>query len=127
MIYSHDISTPKNKEKADEQITELKLTAGIIHQVDIVFPSGCAGLASIALFHGLHQLWPTNPEEYFHTDGETISFKEFYRLTTEPYIIEAKTYNLDTAHAHSIIVRIGLLKQSEIQGVWLPWSEEVIE
>lgn len=127
MIYSFAISTDANTAKADEKITKLKLTAGIIHQLDIVFPAGCAGLAYIALFHGLHQVWPTNPDEYFHTDGETLSFKEFFQLPTEPYVIEAKTYNLDDTYNHAIIIRLGMLKQSEIQGVWLPWSEEVIE
>ena len=127
MIYSFAITTPANTPFSNMQRTELKLTAGIIHQIDIVFPTGCAGLAYIAINDGLHQLWPTNPEEFFHTDGETISFEEFYRLNRDPYILTAYTYNLDDTYPHTIIVRFGILKQSEIQGIWLPWSEEVLE
>jgi len=124
MVYSFAITTPANTPQASKKKTDLKLTLGIIHQLDIVFPTGCAGLAYIAINHGLHQVWPTNPEEYFHTDGETITFKEFYELTTEPYILSVYTYNLDDTHSHTVIVRLGILKKSELQGLWLPWHEE---
>jgi len=127
MIYSFAISTPANTPKATPVETNLKLTAGIIHQIDILFPTGCAGLAYIAINDGLHQVWPTNPDESFHTDGETISFKEFYELKSSPHILTVFSYNLDDTYDHDIIVRLGILKESEIKGVWLPWSEETIE
>jgi len=127
MIYSFSITTPANTPAANRQKTELKLTTGVIHQIDFVFPPGCAGLAFISVNDGLHQVWPTNPSQKFHTDGETISFEEFYKLIREPFILDAFTYNLDDTYDHEIIVRVGILKESEIQGVWLPWSEETIE
>ncbi len=127
MIYSFAISTSANTALANRQKTELKLTAGIIHQLDIVFPTGCAGLLYVAINHGLHQIWPTNPGEYFHTDGETLSFKEFYELATSPFFLSVYTYNLDDTYAHSAIIRLGLLKRDAIQGIYLPWSGEVYE
>ncbi len=126
MIYSFSITTPANTPESSRKKTEVFLTKGIIHQVDFVFPRGSAGLLYLALASGLHQLWPTNPEEYFHTDGETISFKEFYEVKEKPMALQIYTYNLDDAYEHTVVVRIGLLKRGQIQGVWLPWSEEVI-
>ena len=127
MIYSFAISTAITYTATAKLKTDLKLTAGIIHQIDIVFPTGAAGLLYVALNHGLHQIWPTNPGEFFHTDGESISFKEFYALPSAENVISVYTYNLDDTYAHSVIIRLGILKQSEIQGLWLPWSEEVYE
>jgi len=127
MIYSFNISTPANTLEADRVKTVLKLTAGIIHQLDILFPTGCAGLLYVALNHGLHQVWPSNDKEYFHTDGDKISFKEFYELKSDVNTLDVYTYNLDDTYPHAIIIRLGLLKQSEIQGLWLPWSEETAE
>jgi hypothetical protein len=127
MIYSFAVSTPANTLEANRRKTPLKLTAGIIHQLDIVFPTGCAGFLYVALNNGLHQLWPTDNGEYFHTDGETISFKEFYKLNEAPFVLDVFTYNIDDTYAHSAIIRLGILQQSEIQGLWLPWSEEVFE
>ena len=127
MIYSFAISTLKSITEADRVKTDLKLTAGIIHQIDILFPTGCAGLLYVAISHGLHQLWPTNDKEYFHTDGESISFKEFYELASAENVLSAYTYNLDDTYSHSVIIRLGILKKSELQGLWLPWTEESIE
>lgn len=127
MIYSFAIETAITYSATNKLKTDLKLTAGIIHQIDIVFPTGCAGLLYVAINHGLHQIWPTNPGEYFHTDGETLSFKEFYELLSAENTLSVYTYNLDDTYAHSVIIRLGLLKQSEIQGLWLPWSGETYE
>ena len=114
MIYSFAISTPANTAKADRQSTNLKLTQGVIHQVDFVFPTGCAGLLYAAVNYGLHQVWPTNPDEYFHTDGETISFREHYELVFVPFIMSVSTYNLDDTYAHSVIIRLGILPRKYI-------------
>jgi len=127
MIYSFAITTPANTPEDSKQKTDIKLTSGIIHQLDIVFPAGCAGLMHIAVNNGLHQLWPTNSQEYFHTDGEAISFKEFYKLKEDQNMLTVYSYNIDDTYDHTVIFRLGVLKQSEIQGTWLPWSEEVIE
>ncbi len=126
MIYSFAISTTNTYSATNILKTDLKLTAGIIHQIDIVFPTGCAGLLYVALNHGLHQIWPTNDKEYFHTDGEAISFKEFYELPSAENVLSVYTYNLDDTYPHSVIIRLGILKKSELQGLWLPWTEEVL-
>jgi len=114
MIYSFDISTPANTPDTDIQKTDLKLTRGVIHQLDIVFPTGCAGLLYVAINLGLFQIWPTNPDEYFHTDGETISFREHFELIFEPYILTVHTYNLDEEYSHSVIIRLGILPRKFI-------------
>lgn len=127
MIYSFSINTPANTPYINRLKTDLKLAAGIIHQVELVFPPGCAGLLHAAINHGLHQIWPTNPGEYFHADAETISFEEFYELITETNVLTVYTYNLDDTYTHSVIVRLGILKASELKGLWLPWSGEAYE
>jgi len=126
MIYAFEITTSANTAQVNEDETKLFLTAGVVHQLDILFPTGCAGLAYIKIHHGGHQLWPLNVNTYFHTDGETISFKEFYHLKTAPFELMAYTYNLDDTYDHTVYIRIGVLKQSEVQGIWLPWSDEEI-
>jgi len=126
MIYSFAITTLNRTPKEDKQETKLELTKGIIHQVDFMFPAGCAGLAHIVIYRGANQIWPTNAIESFHTDDETITFSEYYRVETDPYMLSAYTWNLDRSYGHTIFFRVGILQESEIRGVWIPWSEEVI-
>jgi len=114
MIYSFAVSTPANTAEADRQKTDVKLCQGVIHQIDIVFPTGLAGLLYVAINHGLYQVWPSNPGEYFHTDGETISFREHWELLYPPFYTSIYTYNLDDTYPHSVIIRLGILPRKFI-------------
>lgn len=108
MIYSFSITTPANTAKANKQRTDLKITKGTINQVDIVFPSGPAALLHVVINRGLHQAWPSNPDEDFASDNDTISLSESYDILAAPYILKAFTWNLDDTWEHGIIIRIGL-------------------
>ncbi len=123
MIYSFAVSIPANTSKDNKQKTVLELTAGVIHQVEIVFPIGCAGFAFASIASGVNQVWPTNPGEYFNGDNESISFKEFYSLKIEPYHLDILSYNLDDTYDHTVIIRLGILKASKLRGVWILYPE----
>ena len=125
MISRFHLTIPANTSKEDPQTLDVELPVGVIHKIDIVFPPGCCGLAGVAVFHGLHQVWPSYSDEWFSTDGETISFEEFYEVKPGFTTFTLKGYNEDDTYQHTIIFRFGVLKKSEIQGIWLPWSEEI--
>ena len=126
MIYRFSFTIPANTTEDNKIRTDIKLTKGIVHQIDIVFPPGCFALAKIAINDGLHQVWPSNPGQYFASDGEVISFKEFYELREEPHTLAVFTYNLDDTYSHTLVLRLGVLRRDELQGVWIPWSEEIL-
>lgn len=88
---------------------QVKLTHGIIHRVEVGFPSGCAGLVHIQIKEGLHQRWPSNPEGSFNSDGYTIGFDEHLKFYEEPYILTLVGWNLDDTYDHIIEVRFGIL------------------
>lgn len=114
MIYRLGITTPANTPEADKQRTNLKLTAGTIHQIDILFPPGPSGLLHVQINRGLSQIWPSNPDESFAADNNVISFNENYEILQEPVQIEVYTWNLDDTYDHQVIVRIGLLRKKSI-------------
>jgi len=109
MIYRFGITTPANTTEDNKQKTVLLLAKGVIHQLDIDFPPGPSGLAHIEINRALHQVWPTNPAQNFAGDNVHISFHEHFELKDEPLQLEAYTWNEDTAHEHTITIRIGLL------------------
>lgn len=111
MIYRWKISIPKNTLEGSKLKTTLKMERGVVHQIDIVFPSGPVGLAHIQINRGLHQVWPTNASGSFAADNTMISFKEYYEIISKPLQLEAYTWNLDDTYDHSIIIRIGILER----------------
>jgi hypothetical protein len=109
MFYDFAITIPANTPKASPVVTELKLTAGVIHRVEIQFPAGCMGLAHIAINDGLHQLLPTNPDGDFASDDYVIPIDEYYPMPGGDYILTARGWNMDDTYPHTLSVRIGIL------------------
>jgi len=109
MYYDFSFTIPANTLKKSPTELEVKLTSGVIHRVEIGFPSGCAGLVNLAIRKGLHQVWPTNPDGAFNTNDYTITINEFYPLTTAPYKLTLQGWSLDDTYPHTIEVRFALL------------------
>ena len=109
MYYDVSFTIPANTAKSSPEELVVKLTHGVIHRVELGFPRGCAGLAHLQIRRGLHQVWPTNPQGSFNTDGYTITFNEYYEFSTEPYVLTLVGWNLDDTYDHTLEVRIGIL------------------
>lgn len=109
MYYDFSFTIPANTARASPYTEDVKLTHGIINRVEVGFPRGCAGLAHLQLRRSLHQLWPTNPQGSFNTDGYTIAFNEDQDFYTEPYILTLVGWNLDDTYDHTLEVRIGII------------------
>lgn len=94
---------------------DLKLTAGIIHQVDILFQDECDHLVDVQIFQADFQIWPSNRGETFRGNATVISFREFYELSPGETTLTAKI-NADAAvQDKDVIIQIGLLPKRIIQ------------
>ena len=111
MFYDFSFTIPANTPKDSPAELECKLTHGIIHKVEVAFPSGCAGLAHCVIREGLHQHWPTNPDGSFNADGYTIAFNELLEFTRKPYILTLVGWSFDDTFPHTLEVRVGILPE----------------
>lgn len=116
MYYDVSFTIPANTAKASPTELDVKLTYGVVHRVEIGFPSGCAGLAHLQIRRGGHQVWPTNPQGSFNTDGYTIPINDYYELFEEPYILTLVGWNLDDTYDHTLEVRFGVLPPEVLPG-----------
>lgn len=107
-VTASDIVTAKHRE-------QMSLTEGVIHQVDILFQKDCAHKINIQIFHGGHQLWPTNPGSSIKGDATVISFREFYHLRGSDDQLHALIWTTDTEVLKEIIIQIGILPKKIIQ------------
>ena len=122
MVYNFNIEVPQDGSVATSQATRLKLTAGVIHQVEVYFPAGCAGLVHCHINDGLYQVWPSNPDDNMFGDDSLFSFEEDYELDTDPYELTVYAWNEDDTYNHTIRVSLGILPRSVIY----PWSERAL-
>ena len=118
MHYVYAITTPASTTFANRQKTILALSRGRITRVDVQFPSGLQGLAYLVINRGLNQLFPTNPDGYYASSAETIWWPEDYDLSTDPFQLEAYTWNLDVVYQHTITVRVTLEPVTPGASLW---------
>ena len=114
MIYTASILTSANTTETSAKKTELKVTDGVIHEVSVYFPPGCAGLVYCQIYEGGHQFVPSTEGMFLRGDDILIDSKEFYEISDAPRWITIKTWNLDESYDHTIEVMIKQLPKYAI-------------
>lgn len=109
MFYDFAIIVPKNRTEDIPVETELELTYGIIHRIEVQFPIGTQALAHCRILHRRAQKWPTNIDGSFASDGYVIPIDEHFDLTEPPHTLTAICWNDDDTYAHTITIRVGIL------------------
>ena len=112
-VFSH---TPLvDDTEALPHVLDLQLTAGVIHQIDVLFQSGCAHKIFVQIFDGNTQLWPSNRGEKMRGDATVVSFREFYELIPGNTRLKARIWTTLTAYTFEVIIQIGVLPKAILQ------------
>ncbi|MBA7494462.1 hypothetical protein ES702_05038 [subsurface metagenome] len=115
MFYAFSYTPTVNDVAETPKNLELRLAAGVIHQVDVLFQNGCAHEEFVQIFDDIHQLWPSNRGEKLRGNATVISFREFYELTPGNSTLTAKIWSTLSTPWYEIIIQIGLLPKRIIQ------------
>lgn len=120
MIFQQSLTIPINTAKAAPKREEIRLVKGLIYQIEIFFPPGCAGLVGLCIKDALHQVWPSKANTWFYSDDETISFDETYEIDNEPASFQIIGYNEDTVWEHTMQIRLGIVDKEIYKARYLP-------
>ena len=120
MIYAFDITTVASTTSGSPKRTPLKVTKGLVYQVEVEFPPGPLGLCHVVIFDGGYQIWPSNSESSFHGDNGYITFPDTYLKMSEPYEFVAVTWNNDDTYNHTIHIRLGMVSDEVFMSRFLP-------
>ena len=115
MFYVFSYTPVITDTEAAPHVIDIPLTAGIIHQVDMLFQSGCSHKIFAQVYDGNTQLWPSNRGEKIRGDATVISFREFYELTPGNTRLKARIWTTLTADFKEIIIQIGVLPKAVLQ------------
>jgi len=94
---------------------DLDLTAGVIHQVDVLFQDGCNHAAEVQIFQGNFQIWPSNRGATLRGNATVVSFREFYLLKPGATDLHAMIWGDGAIDAVEVVIQIGLLPKRIIQ------------
>lgn len=115
MFYTFSYTPDASDTEASPHKMELKLSAGVIHQVDILFQDGCYHEEFVQVFHDSLQLWPSNRGEKLRGNATVISFREFHELAPGTSILTAHFWTTLTADFGEILIQIGMLPKEILQ------------
>ncbi len=115
MFYVFSYTPSASDTEADPYIAELKLSAGVIHQVDVLFQDGCNHEIFAQIFKGNHQLWPSNRGEKMRGNATVVSFREFYELFPGDKSLTLHIWTTLTADFKEVMVQIGILPKAILQ------------
>lgn len=120
MIYTANITTPKDTAQTALKKTTIHVTKGLVYKVEFYFPSGSAGLMGVAVFDGLFQVWPSNVGEFFIGEDQLIAFDDLYLKEAAPFEFQCYSYNTDDTYEHFVSVRLGLVSSEVFLARFLP-------
>lgn len=112
-VYRHKVLAGDDVDNKQED--NIHLTEGVVHQVDVMFQSGCENQIHVQLWQADRQLWPTNRDESLTGDGTIISFREFHPVAPGNQILTIKSWHTLAIEDKYIEVHLGVLPKKVIQ------------
>ena len=115
MFYSWPITVAAGNTSANKSKIEMPMSAGVIHQVDILFPDGADHNIRVQVFDASLQLWPTNRNATIRGNATVVSFRDFYEMNEANNVLHGLAWWEDTETAKTIWVQIGVLPRAVLQ------------
>lgn len=115
MFYVFSYTPTAADTEANPHVIHFSLTAGVIHQVDILFQSGCNHEEFVQIFDGNYQAWPSNKGEKIRGNATAISFREFYEMLPGDTRLKAHIWTTLTSSFKEVIIHIGILPRGVLQ------------
>lgn len=115
MFYTFAYTPNADDTETNPHKKELHLTAGIIHQVDVLFQNGCNHKEYVQIFNDNVQLWPSNRGEKLRGNATVVSFREFFELTPGNTKLTAVFWTTLTEEFKEITISLGLLPKRVLQ------------
>jgi len=107
-VITADIITAKKE-------LELRMSAGVIHQVDVLFQDGCDHEVNVQIFQANFQLWPSNRGATMKGNATVISFREFLELEPGGSELTAFIWGDGVVPGKEVVIQIGLLPKRILQ------------
>ena len=115
MFYSYNVTVSAGTTEATAEETEIPVSNGIIHQVDLVFPLNSNREIYLRLFAGSYQLIPVNPTGAVRANNTIISTREFFEVFEWSNTLTLKAWNVHATTDFDVGVNIGILSRKILQ------------
>lgn len=105
MYFSYSLTIPADTPLSAPEELDVRLCHGVITNVEVEFHPGCRGMVQAYVRHGLHQVWPTNPDGNLAADARAMAWNDYYELTSPPYVVTIGGCSPGASYDHEILFR----------------------
>lgn len=117
MLYSKQITLTKGGTEITATKTSFKVNRGVITNIWITFPDGCAGHAKLRIYHEGHPFLPVNKDNYIRGNDYTFQFPVMYEITSEPMVLTVEAWNDDDTNDHTVDILVLILPKRVVMPV----------
>jgi len=117
MHYSFDLTIPAQTTEVNKISLVCPVNYGILREIEIFFPWGCAGLVHVQIYRFQRQIFPSNIDSNYSDNDYHLRFEEYYPILELPYELVVKGWNLDDYFDHTIVFRFSVIHPSAISTV----------
>jgi len=115
MFYSWEVAVAAANTVNNKKQIDLPMSAGIIHQVDVLFPDTADHNIRVQVWDRNLQMWPSNRNATIRGDATVVSFRDFYEMRADNNVLQARAWWEDASTECSVFVQIGVLPRSVLQ------------
>jgi len=112
MLYSKQITLSAGKTESTSTKTYFKVNKGVISDVWVTFPAGCAGLVKMRIYHEGHPFLPVNKDNYLRGDNYTFRFPVMFEILEEPMRLTVEAWNEDATYNHTVDIMFLILPKA---------------
>ena len=112
MQFAYPITILPSTTEAAPKREITKVCYGVLKQVSVYFPWGCAGAVGIRIIHYEHQLYPTNSDQWFTGNEIEIKFSCEYLILQGWNDFKVEGYNECDFYPHTPIITLNVLPPS---------------
>jgi len=112
------LTIPKQTAEASPVEERLEIEGAVLSEIHFLIPGGHHALARLALFYGIHQIFPYEVGTWLRGDDESFSVRLNWPLPEPKVTLTFKGWNEDDTYEHTFHLRLEVAEAVEEARHW---------
>jgi hypothetical protein len=113
MHYTKNLTVPAGTASGSPASTTIDLPPGVLEEIAVLFPPGCARMVSTAIFDGATQIYPKDNTTSYAEDAKEISVRAF-EIFDATKTLTLKGWAPSTNYQHKLTFTFNMKSAEEI-------------